>query len=88
MLVIYTFILIVGYTMLFLGSCSPLHCRVIVSIVGIICVMLSVGTGFSICKGLGFVYAEVHQALPILMLGIGVDDMFIICNALDQNSLK
>lgn len=27
--------------------------------------------------------SEVHDTMPILMLGIGVDDMFVICNALD-----
>ena len=32
--------------------------------------------------------SEVHDTMPILMLGIGVDDMFVICNALDQTSLK
>ena len=48
----------------------------------------------SILAGLGFSYliglkkAAVHDAMPILMLGIGVDDIFVICNAFDQTSLK
>ena len=37
---------------------------------------------------LGYEQNESHEALPILMLGIGVDDMFVVCNALDQSSLK
>ena len=32
--------------------------------------------------------SEAHEAMPVLMLGIGVDDMFVICNALDQISMK
>ena len=37
---------------------------------------------------LDFKWSEVHDTLPILMLGIGVDDMFVLCNALDQTSFK
>ena len=31
---------------------------------------------------------DAHEVLPVVMLAIGVDDMFVICNALDQSSLK
>ena len=30
--------------------------------------------------------AGVHNLMPFLLIGIGVDDMFVICNALDQTS--
>ena len=49
--------------------------------------MLAVLSGFSICFILGWKKAEVHDAMPILMLGIGVDDMFVICNAVDQTKM-
>ena len=54
-----------------------------VAIVGVICILLSVGAGFAIGIELDHIRTEAHEALPVLMLGIGVDDMFIICNALD-----
>ena len=50
--------------------------------------MLSVQGGFGFCGMLDLRLSEVHDTMPILMLGIGVDDMFVICNALDQVSLK
>ena len=74
--------------MVFMGACSPIHCRITISFVGIICIVISVAAGFGICAVFGFEQTIAHQALPILMLGIGVDDMFVVCNALDQSSLK
>ena len=74
--------------MVVLGSCSPIHCRASATLVGVISVMLSVFAGQGMCYLIGFKFSEVHETLPILMLGIGVDDMFVICNALDQTSLK
>lgn len=76
------------YLVVFIGSFSPIHCRMTVSFVGLVCIIISVGAGFGISAALGFERTMAHQALPILMLGIGVDDMFVICNALDQSSLK
>jgi len=50
---------------------------------GLICIGLSVIAGFGMSILVGFEQTMAHRALPILMIGIGVDDMFIICNALD-----
>ena len=50
------------------------------------CIIIAVVAGFSICINLGIEMNDSHEAMPILMLGIGVDDMFVICNALDQAS--
>ena len=82
-LAVYAFLMIVVYLVLVLGSFSPIHCKFSVAIVGIICIALSVGSGFGLGIATGYVQTEAHEALPILMLGIGVDDMFIVCNALD-----
>ena len=80
--------LIVIYLILFLGACSPIHCKRSVALVGIVCIALSVLTGASLAIGLGHRETDVHSTMPVLMLGIGVDDMFVICNALDQSSLR
>mmetsp|Transcript_37046 Transcript_37046/g.48687 ORF Transcript_37046/g.48687 Transcript_37046/m.48687 type:complete len:150 (+) Transcript_37046:187-636(+) len=44
--------------------------------------------GFGFCYIIGLKKSEIHDTLPILLLGIGVDDMFVLCNAMDQTSLK
>lgn len=74
---------IVGYCSLALGSFSPLHCRLSASLMGMVCVVLAVQAGFGFCGMLDLRLSEVHDTMPILMLGIGVDDMFVICNAID-----
>ena len=43
--------LIVIYCVLFLGGCSPIHCKLSLTIVGIICIALSVFAGGSIAVG-------------------------------------
>ena len=80
--------LLVVYNMLFLGTCSPIHCRITVALSGMVCILLSIISGYGLGTWLGYEMNEAHEALPILMLGIGVDDMFVICNALDQTNLK
>ena len=35
------FLLIVTYCSLFLGSCSPIQCRLVLALVGVFCVLLS-----------------------------------------------
>ena len=71
------------YLIITLGSFSPIHCRVSLALVGVIIIVLSVLAGQDICITLGYEKTKVHAVLIILMLGIGVDDMFIILNALD-----
>jgi hypothetical protein len=44
--------------------------------------LLSVGMGFisgcGICSALGISYGPVHTSLPFLLMGLGVDDMFVM----------
>ena len=46
--------LIVIYCVLFLGACSPIHCKFSLTIVGLICIALSVFVGGSIAVGWGY----------------------------------
>ena len=43
--------------------------------------------GFSLAYALGFEKSGVHNIIPFLLIGIGVDDMFVICNSIDQTPL-
>ena len=80
--------MVATYSILFLGSCSPIHCRCFVGLCGLFCVILSYTSGFAICFYFGGEVAGVHNLMPFLLIGIGVDDMFVICNALDQTSFE
>lgn len=84
LLLIQLSVMMVGaYAIGLLGSCSPVHCRSIVGAAGLMCVVLAYTSGFGICLTLGWKIAGVHNLMPFLIIGIGVDDFFVICNALD-----
>ena len=76
-------LVILTYSITFLGTCSPIYCKLIVSLAGLICILLSVVTGNCIGYIIGLEQSDAMLVMPILMLGIGLDDMFVICNALD-----
>ncbi|KAK6641750.1 hypothetical protein RUM44_013465 [Polyplax serrata] len=46
--------------------------------IGLACIGLSFVLAISLCSLLGIFYGPVHTSLPFLLLGIGVDDMFVI----------
>ena len=76
--------MVATYAILMLGSCSPIHCRSTVAFAGLFCVIIAYVCGFSVCFSFGWEVTGVHNLMPFLLIGIGVDDMFVICNAIDQ----
>ena len=54
---------------------------------GISLILLSVLAGYGMSFLIGYKTAESHSGLVFLMMGIGVDDMFVLCNAIDQTPL-
>ena len=76
-------VLVALYTILVLGTTSAMHCRLVVSLMGLVCIGLAYLSGFGLCYYLGGETAGVHQLMPFLLIGIGADDLFVICNALD-----
>ena len=84
--VLFSFALIFVYSVSFLGSCSPVHCRLTLALWGIFCIIMSYLTGFGICFMYEYEVTNIHNFIPFLLLGVGVDDMFVLCNAVDQTS--
>jgi len=59
------------------------HCRIVIALIGVVCIVLSFEAGFGLAYINGWKYTEMNDTVPFIMMGIGVDDMFVICNALD-----
>mmetsp|Transcript_9803 Transcript_9803/g.12126 ORF Transcript_9803/g.12126 Transcript_9803/m.12126 type:complete len:243 (+) Transcript_9803:709-1437(+) len=84
----YALIVIVAYIVTFLGTCSPTYLRILVSLAGLGTVYMAILAGSGLCYYLGYYRSDLSDAIPFLMLGIGIDDMFVICNALDQTQIS
>ena len=76
--------LIITYSFFVLGGCSPIHMRAVTALVGISCVILSALAGYGVSFYAGQYVSTMHSLLPFLMFGLGVDDMFVIVNSIDQ----
>merc|ERR1711871_154599 len=69
-------------------KCLPLESRILLSLSGILSVGLAIAGSMGVCSMMGFFYGPVHSVLPFLLLGIGVDDMFIIANGYAVTSFR
>ena len=78
------YMLIYLYVLLNLGKLDLVEQRVWLAVAGIAAVMMGVITSFGIAAYLGIFYSEMNQLLPFLMLGVGVDDMFVITKAFNN----
>lgn len=75
--------LVAVYCVFFMGSCSPIHFRSAAAGITLLCVGLSYASSFGLAQYLGGKMAGIHGVLPFLLIGIGVDDMFVISSAID-----
>ncbi|XP_063844985.1 patched domain-containing protein 3-like [Scylla paramamosain] len=64
-----------------LGRRNLVQQRPLLAFMGMMSVMQSVGISYGLCSLLGVPYCTVNSILPILLLGLGVDDMFVIMAA-------
>jgi len=78
--------LVAAYCIVFMGGCSPVHFRSAAAGVALLCVGLSFASSNGLAYLLGAKSAGIHSLLPFLLIGIGVDDVFVISAALDQTN--
>lgn len=76
--------LIVTYSIFVLGGMSPILFRSLTAMIGVSIVALSLTCGYGIAFAIGLKVSRFHDILPFMIMGIGVDDMFVIVNTVDQ----
>ena len=57
--------------------------RISSAIIGLSCVILSIAAGYGLSFISGYKFSDMHGVIPFLILGLGVDDMFVIVNSID-----
>ena len=76
--------LVLSYSFVVIGGMSPVHFRSATALVGMTCILLSITSGYGIALALGWKTTKFHAIIPFMIMGIGVDDMFVIVNTIDQ----
>ena len=72
------FVLLLIYIMVFLGNFNWIEQRALLSIVGMIVSGLALDASFGLCFYFGISFNDICPIIPFLLLGIGVDDIFVI----------
>jgi len=89
--------LILGFSIVFiyvnfmLGKFNHVEQRGYLSLLGLGSVGMSLGFSYGFCSLLGLAYGPLHNMIPFLLLGIGIDDMFVTIqcfNNLDSEEQK
>jgi len=85
-LMVISFIIIILFSVLFLASCDVIQSRVLVTMVGVGLVILSffAAIGLAILVGIK-INVTIGWTLPFIIIGLGVDDMYIISLALKNH---
>lgn len=79
---------LVLYVVLFMGEFHAVHSRMVLGVIAIAIGGLSLGVTFGLCSLVGWFYGPVHNILPLLILGISVDDMFVITRSMNDLNRK
>lgn len=82
------YVLIIVYVSIVLGNFTRMNIKIWLALLGVLCVGLAIGVSFGVASAFGIFYGPVHSSLPFLLLGIGVDDMFVIVQAWSNLSPK
>lgn len=80
------YVLIFIYVLVNLGKLNSIEQRAWLSVAGIVAVVMGIFTSFGLAAHMGVFYSKMNQILPFLMLGVGIDDMFVIVQAFDDLS--
>ena len=75
--------LLILYGTFILGKLHPIHSRAVLAVLGLGSVMIAYVEALGLSMYFGLNKAGSHAAIPFLLLGIGLDDMFVLVAALD-----
>ncbi|XP_064096527.1 patched domain-containing protein 3-like [Macrobrachium nipponense] len=73
--------IMISFVNMTLGKRNLVQQRPLLAFMGIMSVGQSVVIAYGVCSVFGISYTPVNSILPILLLGLGVDDMFVIMAA-------
>lgn len=82
------FVLLGIYVTLFLGDFHAVRSHMWLAVGALLTTGLAMGTCFGLSSLTGMFFGPVHQILPLLIIGIGIDDCFHITRAVDEVNFR
>ena len=82
------FMIMFIYVTVMLGKVNCVQARAMLAFSGLLCIGLAIGFTYGFCSALSLFYSPMHNLVPFLLLGIGVDDMFVIMQCFDNLTPK
>ena len=79
-----SFAILMVYILAAIGKFSVVESRSNLATAGLISVAMGIIVAYGFCSGIGLVFGPMHNVLPFLLLGIGIDDMFVIVQSWDN----
>ena len=76
------FIIVFIYIMFMLGKFNSVEQRAYLSLLGVVAILLGIAVSYGVCQLFGVWYGPMNSILPFMLLGIGIDDMFVIVQGL------
>ena len=71
------------YVQIMLGRMNCLEQRSFLALAGFMGVIMGIVVSYGICSAFKLFFGPMHSVLPFLLLGIGIDDMFVIIQSWD-----
>lgn len=72
------YVLVFVYVNIMLSKLNFVEQRVWLSVIGILSVFMGMILGYGLCSLCGLFYSAAHTIIPFLLLGIGIDNIFVI----------
>ena len=82
------YMIVFVYVMVMLGRFNCLELRSNLTVAGIMGVIMGIVVSYGFCSAVGLFFGPMHSVLPFLLLGIGIDDMFVIVQCWDTLEAK
>jgi len=86
MLMVITYTIMITFVCLALGHFDPVRFRGSTAMGGVLLIILATLSAYGISALTGAKFTSLAQILPFLILGVGVDDMFILVASFDRTS--
>jgi len=72
------YMLVFIYVNVMLSKLNFVEQRIWLSVIGILSVIMGMILGYGLCSLFGLFYSAAHTVIPFLLLGIGIDNIFVI----------